>query len=209
MLAALAALAAPRGIADLVAFPARQRLAQLDARGELPTPDDWRRAQEQLRRALELDPHNPAHSETLARWHERYTLRLPRSSSVASAYLGQSAAHLRAALAARPGSPYTWANLAQVKLRLTQFDAEFEAAFENAWRLGPWEPEVQFALARIAFEAPARLGPGAREAARGAMANAARSHSKALFELARRHGGMPMLCGVPGIAVSFRAAECG
>lgn len=180
-------------MADLTAFSPRQRLAQLDARGELPAPGEWRRAQEQLQRALELDPHNPAHAETLARWYERYTLRLPRSSALASAYLEQSAAHLRTALASRPGSPYTWANLALVKLRLAQFDAEFQAAFENAWRLGPWEPEVQFTLAQIAFRAWDKLGPGAREAARGALANAARHYSGELFELARRYGGIPLL----------------
>lgn len=202
-------LAVPRGVADLLAFAPAQRLAQLDARGELPAPGEWRNAQQNLQRALELDRHNPAHSETLARWYERYTLRLPRSSGLVSVYLEQSAAHLRGALAARPGSSYTWANMALVKLRLAQFDGEFQAAFENAWRLGPWEPEVQLALAQIAFRAAGRLGEGARLAARGAIANAARRYPKELFELARRHGGIPMLCGAPEIAMSFRAAECG
>lgn len=149
MLATLAALAAPRGLADLLAFGPLQRLSQLDARGELPAPEDWNRARRDLQRARTLDPDNPAHAESLARWYERYSLRLPPSSGVARAYLEQSAAHLRRALAGRPGSPYTWVSLAAVKLRLGEVDAEFHAAVENARRFGPWEPGVQRALIEI------------------------------------------------------------
>jgi Tfp pilus assembly protein PilF len=169
MLAALAALAAPRGLADLISFPARQRLAQLEARGQLPSAAEWNEAREQLQRALELDPQNPAHSEILARWYERYSLRLPRASAVGAAYLEQSAAHLRRALAERPTSARTWANLATVKLRLAQYDPELDAAVTRAWQFGPREPEVQVALAWIAAQADERLAPGARQAARAAM----------------------------------------
>jgi cytochrome c-type biogenesis protein CcmH/NrfG len=122
-----------------------------------------------LQRAIELDPRNPVHYETLARWYERYAMRLPRSSAVGMAYLEQSAAHLRRALGARPGSAYTWAGLATVKLRLGQFDAELDAAVTRAWRFGPREPEVQLALAHIAGRAGERLNPEARQAARAAL----------------------------------------
>jgi cytochrome c-type biogenesis protein CcmH/NrfG len=88
---------------------------------------------------------------------------------VAAAYLEQSAAHLRSALALRPGSAYTWAGLAIVKLRLEQFDAELDAAITRAWKFGPREPEVQTALTRIALRADGRLAPAGREAARAAM----------------------------------------
>jgi cytochrome c-type biogenesis protein CcmH/NrfG len=184
----VAALAVPRGLADLAAFAPVQRLALLDARRELPTGEDWNRARRNLQRVRSLDPHNPAHAETLARWYERYALRLPAASGVARAYLEQSAAHLRDALTRRPGSPYAWASLAAVKLRLGALDAEFQAAMENAWRLGPWEPGVQLALAEIAFRAGAGLAPGACQAARSAIANAAQRHSRELSELARRYG---------------------
>jgi Tfp pilus assembly protein PilF len=152
----LAALAAPQGAADLAAFSARQQLARLDMRREVPTPADWQQAQGELQRALALDPDNPALAEALARWYERYTLRLPRSSALRAAYLEQSAAYLRQALVARPGSPHAWTNLALVKLRLGQFDAEFQTALGNARRLGPREPEVQAALARLASHPDAR-----------------------------------------------------
>jgi hypothetical protein len=79
-----------------------------------------------------------------------------------------------------------------VKLRLGQLDPEFQAAVENAWRLGPWEPEVQFALAQIAFRARDKLGPGAQAATRSAIGSAARQYPKELSALARRHGAVPM-----------------
>jgi cytochrome c-type biogenesis protein CcmH/NrfG len=102
-----------------------------------------------LQRVQRLDPDNPAYAETLARWYERYSLRLPPSSGVAAAYLEQSAVHLRRALVSRPGSPYAWASLAAVKLRLGQLDAEFHTALQNAQRFGPWEPGVQRTLVDI------------------------------------------------------------
>jgi len=145
----LIAFAAPRGLADLAAFPARQRLAQLEARSELPGAADWRDAREHLQRAIELEPRNPAHYELLARWYERYAMRLPRASTVRTAYLEQSAAHLRHSLALRPGSAHTWASLATVKLRLAQIDRELDTAIARARKFGPYEPDVQVALARI------------------------------------------------------------
>ena len=174
----------------------------------MPGADDWTRARQNLQRTLELDSGNPVHMEALARWYERYTLRLPRTSAIAPAYLEQSAAHLRNALAARPGSPYTWANLALVKLRLGQFDAEFQSAVENAWRLGPWEPEVQLTLAQIAFRAPDQLGAAAQEATRGAIRNALRRYDRELFHMARRLGGLAVLCAVPRVSASPLAVAC-
>jgi hypothetical protein len=118
-------------------------------RGERPTPEDWNRARRALQRARGLDPENPAHAEILARWYERYALRLPPSSGLAPIYLQESAAHLRQALAGRPGSPYAWASLAAVKLRLGELDAELDTAVGNARRLGLWEPGVRLALKEI------------------------------------------------------------
>ena len=51
----------------------------------------------------------------------------------------------------RPGSPYVWASIALLKLRLGEMDAEFYGALERAARLGPWEPAVQIAIADSAL----------------------------------------------------------
>lgn len=95
-----------------------------------------------------------------------------------------------------------------MKLRLGELDAEFQAAVENAWRFGPWEPEVQLALAYIAFTAGERLGAPARAAARGAIGNAMRRYDRELFQLARRHGGLQVLCAVPRVSASPLATAC-
>lgn len=207
-LASLAVLAVPPGIADLSAFAPRQSLARLDETNALPTPVQWRAAQRPLERAARLDPDNPSHYEEMARWHERYTLRLSPKSELARAYLEQSAADLRRAAALRPSSPYTWANLAVVLRRLERYDAEFQQAVLNAARLGPWEVAVQLALAYVAFTAPGELAPEGMAAAQRAMANAARRYDKELFDLAAVHGGMAVLCAVPGITISPLAVRC-
>jgi len=204
----LAVFAFPPGAADLAAFSARQTLAVLDFKNEIPTAAQWRAAQPGLERAIALDPGNPSYHEALARWHERYTLRLSPQSEVGAAYREQARVYLRRALARRPSSPYTWANLAIVHQQLGIFDGEFQAAILHAGHFGPWEPEVQLGLAYLAFTADRELSEPARAATRAAMANAVRRYDKPLFDLAAAHRGLALLCTVPGITVSPLATRC-
>lgn len=208
-LAALAFAAVPPGIASLAAFAPNQVLARLDETEALPTEAQWRAALPALERAARLDPDNPSHLEELARWNERYSLRLAPDDPAARGLLEDAAKNLRGALERRPSSPYTWANLALVLSRLGRHDAEFQQAVLNAARLGPWEVAVQLGLAYVSFTAPrGALAPEGEAAARRLMVNALHRYHKELFTLAVVHGGMPTLCALPGIAATPLAVRC-
>ena len=54
---------------------------------------------------------------------------------------------------ARPLWPYTWVQIAFIKLRMLDFDEEFDHALSKATSLGPWRPRVNTAIAEIGFQA--------------------------------------------------------
>ena len=108
LLAYLAALAAPIGLADLTAFGPRQTLTRAERPFPAPATPEWIRGQELLSKALALDPGNPNFAENLAQWYERAAVGLPARSPDIAVYLRQSLQHFRRAAAARPTSPYTW-----------------------------------------------------------------------------------------------------
>ena len=208
LLAYLAALAAPIGMADLTAFGPRQTLARAERPFPLPADAEWLRGQELLSKALALDPGNPNFAENLARWHERAASRLPARSPDAAAHLRQSLRYFRRAAAARPSSPYTWSNIALIKLRLAEIDDELARAVTNSTQFGPWEPEVELAIADVMFIAGERLSPEARLAGRKLLINALRHQDEKLYERAVRYGRLALLCSLPGAATARFAFNC-
>jgi hypothetical protein len=127
---------------------------------------------------------------------------------VAGDYARQGLEYHREAVRLRPGAPYSWASIALLKGRLPEPDAEFEAALRNAARLGPWEPEVQIAVAESGLSLWDRLSPPARSAVRDTLARALRWQDAKLFALARSAGRLDVLCGVPEVARSPLATSC-
>jgi hypothetical protein len=103
----------------------------------------------------------------------------------------------------RPSASAT--NIALLKARLPETDAEFEAALRNAALLGPWEPDVQVARWLPAMGAP---DAAARAAARDTAARALRWQDAKLFALARRTGRLDVLCTLPDAARSPLATAC-
>ena len=191
-LAVLALLAMDRGAADLAAFGARHALD----RAGFASEEARQRAQRGLEQAIRLDGANPEHREYLARLYESKGARL------------QALEYSRASTKLRPGSPGAWADIARLKLALGEFDGELDNAIKNAARLGPWEPDVQLAIAAVAIEADRRLAEDARRAALAVMSNALKRQERAVVELAFRRGRLDLLCSIPGIAAYPAARRC-
>ena len=95
--------------------------------------------------ASRLDPENPNYREDRARLDY---LEAERLEGVRKAELLEDAlSQIRKAIRLRPVSPYGWSILMQVKMSLGEIDPEFFDALDNASMLGPWEPEIQRAVA--------------------------------------------------------------
>ena len=208
MLGALAAAALPRGLADLRAFEARMLFQTWEAARRPPSTGEWTLARSRLQEARDLDPGQPNYLEDIARLDE---LRVPPAKAgeaPAQEILRQALGLQRQAARLRPGSPYTWANIALLKARLAEPDREFDAALRNAALLGPWEPEVQIALADAGFRHWNTLTPETQSALRANTARALHWQSAKMFELARRTGRLDVLCATPGVARYALARAC-
>ena len=207
-LAALSALALPRGLADLRGFEARMLFNSWQAGRRQPSIEEWNLARHQLSEAHALDSRQPNYLEDIARLHELRALPLKAGDAIAQDDLRQALAYQRQAARLRPGSPYTWANIALLKARLPEADREFESALRNAAMLGPWEPEVQIALADAGFRHWDALAPETRAALRANALRALRRQDAKLFDIARRAGRLDVLCAVRGVERSRLARAC-
>ena len=208
LLAYLAAIAAPIGLADLSAFAPRQALARAERAFPAPSDPAWTRGREFLVKALALDPKNPNFSEHLAQWHERAANRFASGSPAAAAHLKRSLEYFRRAAVGRPGSPYTWSSIALIKVRLREIDAELAQAVTKAAHFGPWEPEVQMAIAEVFFTMGEGLPHEAQRAGRLMLTNAVRTQGERLLQRAEVAGRLALLCSLPNAGTSKFAMRC-
>lgn len=207
-LAWLCALALPRGLADLQAFEARVLFRSWTTGRRQPAQEEWNLARALLRDARELDPGQPSYLEDIARLHELRAAPPKAGDTPAKDHLRQALGLQRQAARLRPGSPYTWANIALLKAHLPEPDLEFETALRNAALLGPWEPQVQLALADAGFRHWGALAPETRAAMNANALRALYRQDAKLFELARHRGRLDVLCAVRGIERSQLARAC-
>jgi tetratricopeptide (TPR) repeat protein len=137
------------GAADLLTLPARTALEQPLGRDRGADEGRWNAIAGALRAARRLDPLNPAILADLGRALEA-SVAPPRPwDDHARQRVEQALKNYRRAAALRPSWPYTWVNIAQTKLSLAEIDQEFARALGRAAELGPWEPEVQLAVAEL------------------------------------------------------------
>lgn len=173
-----------------------------------PGPDEWARAQQHLESARTFERGNPKLLEDLARvykWQVRYDFP---TSRVDLAYLQQALDLLRQSARLRPVSARTWSSIAATKSQLALLDDEFLHAIDNAARLGPWEPEVQIALANIGFLHWQGLPKPTQAVLQLVMQRGLKRQDEELFNLATRTLRLDVLCAVPGARRSKFAVRC-
>ena len=119
---------------------------------------------------------------------------------------------LVAAIEARPGSPYTWANLAVMKYRLGDTGPAFEKSLLNAANLGPYEPEVQQIVADLGLAVYDEVAPATRAAVERMVAAGMKRNAAEILQIAARRGRLDTACrhldGVPRPAVSKWTQLC-
>lgn len=173
--------AAVRGLADAHYTHARLVLSSSTQAKRPPEAGELAEARASLREALRFEPSNPMFVEQRARLDEMRALV-------------ESLAGWREAARMRPGSPYAWASIALLKLRLGQMDAEFYGALERAAQLGPWEPPVQIAIADAGLAAWRRLTPPAKTLVIAALERALLRQAPELRRIAAAHGTLTLVC---------------
>jgi hypothetical protein len=109
--------------------------------------------------------------------------------------------HLVKAIEWRPGSGYTWANLAMVKYKLGETDSIFEQALVNAMRLAPYEPEVQRDVVNYGLAVMEEVKLETRASIERAIALGMKRNASEILQISARRGKLGAACrhldGVP------------
>jgi hypothetical protein len=112
----------------------------------------------------------------------------------------------------RPGSGYTWANLASVKYRLGETDQVFEKSLVNAVKLAPHEAEVQRSVVDYGLAVLDEVQPPTRDAIERAVEVGMKRSAPEILTIAARRGRLGVACrhldGVPRPAASKSTQLC-
>jgi len=190
-------LAASWGVADLVAKQASYEMQQWEKQNIVKT-GLWQQTQTTLRAAQFFEPAQPNFLEEMGK--ANYLLFRYGTTTAAEKFMALSLAleYYVNAAQQKPVSAYTWVNIAILKNRLRQYDAQFITALENATFLGPWEPFVQEAIADIGLAAWYRLPKERLEKGRSiifaTLERGMHSQAKLMMTLIKKHRREYVIC---------------
>jgi hypothetical protein len=172
--------------ADMTLQHAAREMATWNTVRPVSTSESWSWMQSDLQEAESLDPRNPVIQELLG------VLNARRVESLE--YLGEAVVHFSKALSLRPVSPYSWANLAEVKYRMGVPGKELEPLLRTAARLGPWEPVVQQIVADFGLAVWDEINGETRAAVEQIVANGMRRNPLAMLQISERRGRLQVAC---------------
>lgn len=154
-------------IADVNAFQAGTFLQDWATRQAPPSERAWQVAESAAQRAVRWSPvADSTHYDRLgvvSYWHDQH--RLYGDEAGEASRLAALDAY-RKAIELRPLWPHAYVRIAETKLALLQFDAEFDAALQQAVALGPWRASVHERVAHIGITAWHELSDAQRDLVR-------------------------------------------
>lgn len=133
------------GLAHLQVLRVENQLDYWYKRGAVPSAASLVSAFDAIEQANRLHPDNPYQLTLQARLLEWRGYN--NGDVIPQDYRAALALHQRAA-ALRPLWPDTWAEMAQLKVRLNEFDSVLDGYLNRAHELGPYTPAVHVAIAQ-------------------------------------------------------------
>jgi len=172
--------------ADAYVLEASKEMGTWAASRVRPSSGTWDTVNDQLGASAALVGSDPTTQELLG------ILAAGRTDS--GEYMANAVVHLTHALARRPGSPYTWANLAEAKYLQGETDANFELALRQAAELGPAEPEVQRMVANYGLAVWKEVSPETRTAIDRMIGAGVRRNPLEMLQISERRGRLNTAC---------------
>ena len=152
-------------LAGVAGYQADAFISEWEKAANEPAPRSWQVAHDAAQRAIDYYPVADGYQfDRLGRIHSWKQFRQPYADAAAQDSRLAALVAYRAAVAARPNWPYSWARLAHSKRYLEQFDDEFAQALTQAFQLGPWRIGVNRELPEIGFSAWPHLDDVQRQA---------------------------------------------
>ena len=191
----LAFKAGREGLSNFYAQSAQLEIERWSKPGQTLRGNEGTRVMQYLGSSLYHSPNNPWPLEVMG------TLQLRSMSAAKDPRLAVAAArsanvNFRMALAQRPTSPFSWANVALTKLYLGEQDEALLRAIERAEELGPWEPEVQQTVIFVGLRLWNRLNPAEQATVVRAKDRGARRNPGKIAEIAKTFDRIDLFCGL-------------
>jgi len=186
LLATFASAAVRLGCSGEVAYRAAQEMATWTASGHEPGAAGVQWLIEDLERARTSAPGDPNIEEILG------SLDMKRNDR--PEFLDEALVHYRQAVALRPTSPYSWADIVMAEYRKGATGREIEMPMRNAALLGPAEPEVQRAVIDYGLALWDEERPDTRQAVERTITAAMKRDAAETLQIARRRGRLAVAC---------------
>lgn len=185
-------------LSGVAAYQAQSFVDDWEQTGAAPDETAWGVARDAANRAVAFYPGtNGDYLARLGRIYEWRDMGRPFGDPEAQAAREQARDAYRQAIESRPDWPFTWVQLGLIKLRLLEFDEEFDRALQQGFDNGPWRLGVYRGIAEIGLIAWPQLDEAQRrqvlEAARRTVAFSDAQASR-LFTLAEHADQDALLC---------------
>ncbi len=191
-------LAGVQLLAGVASVQAEMFLKDWEQKRTAPSERAWQVALAAAQRSNNLLPlDNGEYLDRLGRVHEWQGVFEPFGDTGAAGSRRDALSAYRQAAQQRPLWPHTWSQLAYSKLRLLEFDHEFDQALLEADRLGPWRMNVQAQLAEIGMIAWPQLDQHQRRSVWVSLQKTLMydmSRARPLVQLARDAGLYRQMC---------------
>ncbi|WP_160154369.1 VpsP family polysaccharide biosynthesis protein [Microbulbifer sp. ALW1] len=193
LLLALCVHAGSMGLAYLQVVTAENQLKYWYKLGKVPSDASMESAMAAIERANELHPNNPYQLTLQARLLE---WRAYNAGQVIPEDYRAALALYQQAVALRPLWPDSWAEMAQVKVRLNEFDADMDRYLVRASELGPYTPAVHLAVVQSGLPRLPALEGNLRTLLQTHLVRGFQDHrsKKQIQALIEQYGQQPLAC---------------
>ena len=131
------------GVADILAWPAREAMKTWSQQGQIEDTAQWQRVTDKMYWAQRLNPNSADYAMDLGRLYEWQALDQLPWTTHAHTHRKKAIAHFKTATIQRPSWGFAWIHYAQSKTLNQEFGPEVVNALEKAMVLAPWEVAVQ------------------------------------------------------------------
>ncbi len=194
------------GIADIYATQAKVHIKSWRKRGKSPNEQEWRKAEDNLVRALEYNPGFPPYLEALGELTLSRSLDFFLDDAEAGKLRQTALGYFREEVAKRPTWPFGWANILLVKLANEESGEELAYSLRQAASLGGWDSKIQRIVTRAGFSGWSELDQSAKEAVLRVFEQAMKRQPGQTLKIAGEQDALGIVC--PLLANEQKSEYC-
>lgn len=172
--------------ADYLFIEPRSNINKWVKNQQIPTFNEWKQAQQKLKKSIEITPHNPVLHEYIASLYSIRGSQYWSNETLRNAYFLDALDHQNISLDLRPTNGRTWAGKALSLHALNIDEKLLIKAMTNAIKYSPYDKGVQKQVISIATSRWDRMPPNVKNWAISLYADTSARNRLGLDELSHR-----------------------